>query len=517
MLFSFIAVGALLASYVAGESQILRLKNSLIIKPSSQAAESLALVFVQADDIAVDQYVKHLSILQESLNDDVAVWVALPEFSNNKSSAADLKTTVPDVVQQMQIAGMMSSKVIVAGHLQGGVTAQGYVTSFSGADNFNLAGTVLLGSFWSRDQMTQLNNVAIPSLTVSAELDGVARVTRFMEAFYHQVLKSSSSIHPVVVIPGVSHSQYFTGEPTAYMKSKDLKPEVSDQQAYELIMSAVASFITSQVLRVSFAELQSRLVSTNTFFQPLIKSFQYEGFYYFASPCYVKQGPGCLTESPFVSQAAQAIVGDTSKVKVVNQDQMQNIDEILPHDYLPEIFNKCAAGSSGMCTLNTSSVTTNNYEKLSSPDIGDVASSAQNMAVKMNSRQKIYQAAGLDSSDFNALDGISLCRLVNVNAYKWALSNAGSSSAVRFQNIGQALEFGEDSVTVAGIYPLWDLASLSFKENTSNGKMTVVSPALAYSVSMPLTGGYHDCKLLSPARAMEWIYVDGLRAHAVSQ
>ena len=27
------------------------------------------------------------------------------------------------------------------------------------------------------------------------------------------------------------------------------------------------------------------------------------------------------------------------------------------------------------------------------------------------------------------------------------------------------------------------------------------------------TVGYHYCKLLSPARAMEWIYVDGLKVH----
>ena len=29
--------------------------------------------------------------------------------------------------------------------------------------------------------------------------------------------------------------------------------------------------------------------------------------------------------------------------------------------------------------------------------------------------------------------------------------------------------------------------------------------------AIPDPGCYHYCKLLSPARAMEWIYVDGLR------
>jgi hypothetical protein len=29
----------------------------------------------------------------------------------------------------------------------------------------------------------------------------------------------------------------------------------------------------------------------------------------------------------------------------------------------------------------------------------------------------------------------------------------------------------------------------------------------------PDSAGYHYCKLLSPARAMEWIYVDGLRKY----
>lgn len=40
------------------------------------------------------------------------------------------------------------------------------------------------------------------------------------------------------------------------------------------------------------------------------------------------------------------------------------------------------------------------------------------------------------------------------------------------------------------------------------------SPAFVTDVTAhiyPDSAGYHYCKLLSPARIMEWIYVDGLR------
>ena len=33
------------------------------------------------------------------------------------------------------------------------------------------------------------------------------------------------------------------------------------------------------------------------------------------------------------------------------------------------------------------------------------------------------------------------------------------------------------------------------------------------SYLLKAAGGFHYCKLLSPARAMEWLYTDGLRNH----
>ena len=59
-------------------------------------------------------------------------------------------------------------------------------------------------------------------------------------------------------------------------------------------------------------------------------------------------------------------------------------------------------------------------------------------------------------------------------------------------------------------------------------EVTVVAPTFAFgntnpypcdektadkTKALPCTAGMHYCKLLSPARAIEWMYVDGLRLH----
>ena len=70
---------------------------------------------------------------------------------------------------------------------------------------------------------------------------------------------------------------------------------------------------------------------------------------------------------------------------------------------------------------------------------------------------------------------------------------------------------GKDTEVI--IFPIWSSEDLKFATTTASGRaqLTVSSPAMKYSVDMPIIGGLHFCKLLSPARAIEWMYVDGLR------
>jgi len=64
--------------------------------------------------------------------------------------------------------------------------------------------------------------------------------------------------------------------------------------------------------------------------------------------------------------------------------------------------------------------------------------------------------------------------------------------------------------------PLWIWKYMSYKYNKkSSGErvMEVSAPFMATPVDYKIkaAAGFHYCKLMSPAKAMEWIYIDSLR------
>ena len=75
--------------------------------------------------------------------------------------------------------------------------------------------------------------------------------------------------------------------------------------------------------------------------------------------------------------------------------------------------------------------------------------------------------------------------------------------------------FGEDKLENNGL--VWIYYPLEYNQTTNNGKTVLKITSLTLRTPtefiIPIAGGFHFCKVLSPARAMEWIYVDGLRLH----
>ena len=100
----------------------------------------------------------------------------------------------------------------------------------------------------------------------------------------------------------------------------------------------------------------------------------------------------------------------------------------------------------------------------------------------------------------------------------------------RYLSQGRQLMFGDDKITVIG--PLWEYSTnleyniVSFKiylwlkiEKTKLGKyfqindthIEAVSNALVSEPSLIIFPGMHFCDLLSPFRALEWVYIRGVQ------
>jgi hypothetical protein len=98
------------------------------------------------------------------------------------------------------------------------------------------------------------------------------------------------------------------------------------------------------------------------------------------------------------------------------------------------------------------------------------------------------------------------------------LEHAGDEARSYFEEFGVQMDMGEDIVPIVAAGPLWIWNYPKYTYLTLNNnqfcqvKSTVMKTPINYLI--PSARGFHYCQLLSPAAAMEWIYIDGLRLKA---
>jgi len=160
-------------------------------------------------------------------------------------------------------------------------------------------------------------------------------------------------------------------------------------------------------------------------------------------------------------------------------------------------------------------VTENYYARLNVFDTGETEIGASEMKAKLMSRQAIQKAAGNKEADFHETDEVgNRCADINQEALNWALKNASPDALARYNSVGKKLVIGDDM----GPYnagPLWIWYYMQYKDNADKTETVIQSPMMRTPVDYPISSaaGFHYCKLLSPFRAMEWIYIDSLYDH----
>ena len=90
------------------------------------------------------------------------------------------------------------------------------------------------------------------------------------------------------------------------------------------------------------------------------------------------------------------------------------------------------------------------------------------------------------------------------------MSVASEEAKDRYMKKGRQLMFGEDYVAVTGIG--WEYSFGLDYNKVNETHVELVSTALISEPDfiIPSASGMHYCDLLSPYRALEWIYISGV-------
>jgi len=521
--------------------------NALIVKPlAGKTGAPAAWVMLPGAQIDKSTYQALAEAVQKEAT--MPLWVAvLGTFLTPTPVPPEIGPRIDYVLNTMKGQGLDldNVKLFYGGHSLGSVFIQDHLNSYHGSKGpvggkIQVLGQVLMGGFLQRKYNWPKKTYPVGTLTIGGELDGLARCTRLAEAFYAAY---GDKNYPVVIVPGMTHMQFSSGDPPALVKARDLQPEISYDEAHAAVGKVVASYFAKLTGdSTNGAALSQAISDTADFVKPIIAAYELEGARYLNAPAQIG-GPlestcvkgGCDGKSPWAPKAQELISKvDGWKLSVSNEYVSVSSTPLTGEEFhLPTITNDTTAKTISITTYSQ------NYWDDAQPswfdwkevfddfDTGFIATSAEEIGTKLASRQcTLIKGVGEQDTPFT-VDDPQFCAQTNEQAYQWAQTNAGSVAAKRFSKYGQKYIFADDIAKSGG--PFFIDSRLQFNEVTGADGEQVISIAapmqkteidywtkhfgpIPRPSAIPDPGCFHYCKLLSPARATEWIYVDSLRA-----
>ncbi|CAH1783496.1 unnamed protein product [Owenia fusiformis] len=475
-----------IGSFILMTSNIYALKT-IILKPVVNDGTDVAFIMVPGAYVSGKQYTDLGVAVQKA--SPHKLWVGLTtDYIGNLVNPAQLGIAINDATQELIKAGMpASAKVFLAAHSLGGVFLDMFVPSHVA----NTAGMILYGSYFKKGQLASF---PVPTLTLSGDLDGLVRITRIAAQFKElmsyvaQYNKDGAYRFPTVTLTGVNHGQYFTGNIPSNVQKYDIKSEVDGPTGRQMIAEATVDFMI-KTLGVPQSRLSDSTNNLTQYYQenekrmkPILDVFALE-----------KTGGS----SNFSKNAQRVISG----LQTNNWNKLLVFNDV--HSGIQFVMDKPAIKIVGSQAVLAT------YSDVAYPenamDVSTINESATNIAIKMKTSNSIQKElkGGLR---FNT--SVS-CQDVNKMAYDLAKAMSSSLALQRFSGMNYTIDFAEDKKVGSG--PAFLIGHLEFSKN---GKSIVIrSTALKTSLDVPIKSiaGQHYCQAISPARLLEYIYVDGLR------
>ena len=401
--------------------------SDIICEPIKQGTNNVALVFIHGYGLPPERFIPLLKQVQ--LISSHSLWIAIPSFPNDIPVEEARPHVIDEMLTKLSAAGMpKNTTIFLGGHSLGGITSQDLAIKYQ---NITL-GQILVGSFLQMKYQSTENIYPVSTLTLSGELDGLTGVTRIIESFYF----FSTFPHFTVIIPGMNHMDPASGLPTPSILRNDTPSEIGETVAHQQLAILICDYINMRLDKQIMTPLLAyNLNQTKLFSQPYLNALQLEGSYHILPPCYNKTKNKCQMGSPWSSYVQKIMSGLNDTIQLNISDQYDVFDQ--PSEHFPQLDNNCSSTQNN-CILYIHTITENVY------DPQELHSAAEEMRVKMISRQALLEAADGKQHDFNQTDGQSLCALINQLALDWALENAGNKTKDRYNRKGKKMIIGQD-------------------------------------------------------------------------
>ena len=481
-----------------------------IILKGSTGADAKLVLFVPGGKVPIEDYVPLLQATMGAA--ETNLWAAIVHCG--ALNLCDPLGQLPGLIAKAVAAAgaargapFTATDTVVVGHSLGGVGARHYfdVQAAATAPDTTPLGLAILGTQYNGDHENfkgplgfpvDLAAFPRPFLGLLGELDMLPISHAALLWRTHAALPDAASraLKTTRIIAGMDHSQFCA----PFNVSGDIQPEIDNADATasaaqalgEWIDLAVAPHAAAHAARGAHADDHTAAISAG----------------YLAAQD--------LEQSAWCATAQKLILAQTLTPEQIDTRLDIHVTTVNASTTLEHLHPSYTHGDDGVLHIAIGAYAYNAVNASSWNPVAEFAptySAATDIACKMLSADRIAEQLNITGKFPDQVPPVS-CAQVNAAAADAALKLMAPwpAAQARASKRGRGFTFEKDDNTFAG--PQWVfLSSLKFDEGKGSAPATVASAALYSSITSKIYPGNFYCKLLSPAKAVEWLQTKGIK------
>eukprot|EP00057_Strongylocentrotus_purpuratus_P029519 XP_011683993.1 PREDICTED: uncharacterized protein LOC100890127 [Strongylocentrotus purpuratus] len=218
--------------------------SAVVVEPVRDQGVEAALIVIPGAEIRGEAYLPLAeSIQRESM---LKLWVALTtDYIGDTPFPPQLTRAINIALDDLVSTGMPeNTPIFFAGHSLGGTFLQSYVSRSP-----SVTKGVMLWASYLTGRLDDLAAYPTPIMHLSGDLDGQVKITRIAKPFRDLEalqLKDETALatKPVIVVDGVNHFQFASGDPPPAVVRGDISPDATATEAWTLLARVMRDFMS---------------------------------------------------------------------------------------------------------------------------------------------------------------------------------------------------------------------------------------------------------------------------------